>query len=252
MVQERTTGSIRKAPSWNATLVASFNVCFFLGLVLLSLYGSGLIHQVPSEWYKGVVYGVVPLVNGALTAMAVYGIDRFLARRHYLNRTGESSREKLLAVAFVAGAAGIFMAVSPVGTFAASLLIVYATVSSIRAFARKMGELLQVGSVAGKKDVAVFFNFFLSLIITFAVINLSLNEAHHSLNLPWGFHYGDNIDGVVDSLYFTVITMVTVGFGDIVPQTAAAKLVVVIECLVSYVMLGLMIGIISRGVDFKK
>lgn len=46
--------------------------------------------------------------------------------------------------------------------------------------------------------------------------------------------------------------MVTAGYGDIVPHTPMAKLVVVMECLTSYVMLGLMIGIVSRGVDFRK
>lgn len=241
----------RTARSWNGTFVASFNACFFLGLVILSLYGENAVQAVPPERFGAAVFAGVPLMNGLLTVLAVLALDRFLGRRRYLRAT-EGGRHQLALTAFLAGGAGILTAMSVVGMFAVTSMIVYATFSNIRAFGRKMGELLQAGSVAGKKDVSLFFNFFLNLVITFTVVNLSLNEAHHSLGLPWGFNFGENIAGIIDSLYFTVITMVTAGYGDIVPQTPMAKLVVVLECLTSYVMLGLMIGIISRGVDFNK
>lgn len=225
---------------------------FFLGLVILSLYGENVVRAAPAERFGAIVFVGVPLVNGLSTALAVLVLDRFLGRRRYLRPAEGNGRRKLALAAFLAGSAGILTAMSAAGMFAVTSMIVYATVSNIRAFVRKMGELLQAGSIAGKKDVSLFFAFFLNLVITFTVVNLSLNEAHHSLGLPWGFNFGENIAGVIDSLYFTVITMVTAGYGDIVPHTPMAKLVVVMECLTSYVMLGLMIGIVSRGVDFRK
>jgi voltage-gated potassium channel Kch len=42
----------------------------------------------------------------------------------------------------------------------------------------------------------------------------------------------------VDALYFTVVTMATVGYGDIVPLSQAARIVVVIQIVYTVVFLG--------------
>ena len=60
------------------------------------------------------------------------------------------------------------------------------------------------------------------------------------------------MNALFNGVYFSIITMTTVGYGDIYPQTTLARVIVGIECLTSYILLGIMIGIISRGVDFNK
>ena len=62
---------------------------------------------------------------------------------------------------------------------------------------------------------------------------------------------GLNIKGInvfFDSFYFSVITFTTLGYGDILPLNNIAKAVVISEVLIGFVMLGLLVGIISRKV----
>ena len=42
--------------------------------------------------------------------------------------------------------------------------------------------------------------------------------------------------------------MTTLGFGDITPVTADAKLVVALEVVIAYLMFALLIGTITRGI----
>ena len=49
-----------------------------------------------------------------------------------------------------------------------------------------------------------------------------------------------------DYFYFSVIAFTTAGFGDILPSTALLKLIVAIEVLLGYVMLGILINLIQR------
>lgn len=49
-----------------------------------------------------------------------------------------------------------------------------------------------------------------------------------------------------DYIYFSMITLTTVGFGDIAPITLAAKVLVVFEAFLGFVMLGIFIGLIQK------
>lgn len=53
---------------------------------------------------------------------------------------------------------------------------------------------------------------------------------------------------VINGLYFSTVVMTTLGFGDIVPVTVDARLLVVAQTLISYILFALMIGCITRGV----
>ena len=64
---------------------------------------------------------------------------------------------------------------------------------------------------------------------------------------PFGFGHGEG-ELFLNALYYTVVSMTTLGFGDIVPVTWDGKLLLIFQCLVSYVMFALMIGIVTRGV----
>lgn len=52
--------------------------------------------------------------------------------------------------------------------------------------------------------------------------------------------------GWLNYLYFSVITLTTVGFGDVVPITTAAKFLSTVEAFVGFIMLGIFIGLIQN------
>jgi uncharacterized protein YjbI with pentapeptide repeats len=52
----------------------------------------------------------------------------------------------------------------------------------------------------------------------------------------------------VSSLYFSVVTMMTLGYGDAVPNTTAGQVVAMIEVVIGYVMLGGLLSILSNKI----
>jgi Ion channel len=65
------------------------------------------------------------------------------------------------------------------------------------------------------------------------------------------FHYVETapIRGWLDSFYFTVINITTVGFGDIFPASSLGKLLAVANSLFGGTMFGLFVAIISAGLQ---
>lgn len=51
----------------------------------------------------------------------------------------------------------------------------------------------------------------------------------------------------LNSVYFTVINITTVGFGDIVPRSSGAKLLAIVNSLVGVVIFGLMVAVIAAA-----
>lgn len=60
-----------------------------------------------------------------------------------------------------------------------------------------------------------------------------------------GINYGPNATWL-SPFYFSVVTFTTLGFGDVVPVTAAAQATVIVEVILGYVMLGGMLSLISN------
>lgn len=56
----------------------------------------------------------------------------------------------------------------------------------------------------------------------------------------------DTILRAFDFLYFSVVTFATIGYGDIVPMVAEAKLLVLFEISSSFIMITFVISNISR------
>ncbi len=56
--------------------------------------------------------------------------------------------------------------------------------------------------------------------------------------------YGDH-GSTIAPLYFSVVTMTTLGFGDVLPGSTAATVLVMIEVLTGYVMLGGLLSIFA-------
>ena len=57
---------------------------------------------------------------------------------------------------------------------------------------------------------------------------------------------GGRPDNWMTTIYFSVVTLTTLGYGDIVPTSAMARVVALIEVVIGYVMLGGLLGIFAN------
>jgi voltage-gated potassium channel Kch len=85
--------------------------------------------------------------------------------------------------------------------------------------------------------VVVFISFFAGLFALLDAISSTSMLAHYD------FSSGSTL---VDYLYFSIVTFTTLGYGDIVPITAAEKLLCGFEVLTGFIMLGVLINLIKR------
>ena len=232
-------------------LIQNFNFSIFISLFLLSVFPlPGYFHGSPANQTLSGLF--VPLGNAAVTGLAILTLNSFLARRNYIFSYHPHDKLKLFCIAFGAGLLGYYITASSLTTYLISLIIIYTAVMNIRRFAGKLSSLLRQNTLATRKDIGEFANFFINLIISFSVINLSLNTLHNDLGWKPAFNFGDGFAAVIDAFYFSVITITTVGYGNIVPQTLLSRFIVALECLTGYIILGIMIGIITRGITARK
>lgn len=229
----------------------SFNLCIFISLIILSAHHHVLVNKLSSFLDPWRTYLILPLTNGLLTGFFFVLLNYYFSKYRYTAyRFSEENKFALFATGVIAGFCSIYIALDAWATYAVSLLILYTTFKQVKSFASKLSGLLRPSTRATTGDLAEFAVFFINLVVAFTVINISLNTIHNSLNIDMAFNFGPDIEGILDAIYFVLITMTTVGYGDIYPHTSLARIIVGLECLTSYILLGIMIGIISRGVKF--
>jgi hypothetical protein len=81
--------------------------------------------------------------------------------------------------------------------------------------------------------ISVLAMFLVTFVVLFAYVYLSL-ETQRPGQIP-------GLQTRVDSLYFTVTMLTTVGFGDIAPAGQAARLVATVQMLVNLALIGLVV-----------
>lgn len=239
------------SPTWQLIIIKNFNLCFFISLFLLSLIPGFRSLILSDRSHPLADYLLLPAFNGVLTGLVTLIINHWSAR-NYIHPYYAADRRILFAVAFFSGFLSNFITFSSAATYIISFLIIYLAIANVRSFVGQISQLLRPDKMATLADLGNFANFFINLIITFSVINLSLDTLHGDLNLRPAFDFGSGAASIINALYFSVITMTTVGYGDIIPQTTIARTVVAFECLTSYILLGVMIGIITRGINTQK
>jgi hypothetical protein len=89
--------------------------------------------------------------------------------------------------------------------------------------------------------LAVIFPIF---VVVFAIIYLRMSQTS-------GQTFNEHLDHI-SSLYFTVVAFATVGFGDIVPKTDGARLVVMIQILLDLVFIGLVARVLFGAVQLRR
>lgn len=81
------------------------------------------------------------------------------------------------------------------------------------------------------------------LSILFGLIYFSLGPDAFQISNPDGLKWS-----VFTTIYYSVVTFTTLGFGDITPNTPLAASIVIVEVVIGYMMLGILISILATKV----
>ena len=55
-------------------------------------------------------------------------------------------------------------------------------------------------------------------------------------------------DNYLTMLYYSIVTFTTLGFGDVTPKTLPAAMIVMVEVIFGYIMLGMLISVLANKV----
>lgn len=238
---------------WKHVFRENFNQCLFLGFVTWAIFISPLIHFSFSAHNQIMLYVILPLLNGCI-CFGIVWIWRKILHKLPTGRLGLQIPP--FSVEILALLTGILCAFAVFDTiaFALGFFVAFLTIAKIREFIRRMRFFLPPHHYVTRRELFVFLSFFVDLIIFFTLLNLMfqiidnpvITASEDILKTPsLPILRSDNL---FNALYFTVITLTTVGYGDFIPLSYFGKMIVVLECLTTYVMFGLMIGLIARGI----
>jgi len=235
-----------------------FVPCFFVGVFLLYVLNGILPEDVVATLAKRMFSledVIIAALNGTLTACIVWLFHRDRNRR--LKRVGARSQHPIekktlryaTLVGFIGGALDVLLLLHAEGVILVTILVVFILVWHLRIFNHHIVNMLKPGNIATWGEVSELMRIYMTMLAGFTLLNATLEGAHLLLGStpPFGFMVNGG-DIFLNSFYYTVVTMTTLGFGDIVPKTWDGKLMLIFQCLVSYVMFALMVGIITRGV----
>ena len=237
--------------------IGHFVFSSFLGLVTVkALYWLTLLFGLKTELSHKFTIAVV---TGLIVAVVVCVMH--LGKMRRLNSDvfpgdDRAYRRASVVSAFVCGAQVIMAHESLVGLVILTGLTLLSIVFSIKLFFRRMATLIRPGHFAHIQDVFFLLTVFATLLIAFTLVNYSIDGIYTEIaaspdNEISGDAFRSHNGSLLDYLYFSVVVMTTLGFGDISPITAAAKIAVSFECVMSYVMFALMVGVTTRGIIFR-
>lgn len=97
------------------------------------------------------------------------------------------------------------------------------------------GNILVKSIVSSWKKIAVFFMFVVLLVICLGTVMFMVE----------GQHEGTSFNNVPNSIYWAVVTLTTVGYGDITPVTTMGRFLSTVIMLLGYTILAIPTGIVS-------
>jgi len=242
---------------WFQVVLSHFVLCTFLGLIVLDLLRDPLDRLQTMD--------VIPLMDalaGSLTAGLVVAAATWLLHRLWLRRirmkyyrgTDEEERRRVrrqgTLVGFVCGALGPAYVFIPSLVPLLALVFLALSVGYARNFLSRAAVMLRAGNNPRPADIVHLVFLYGALIACFTVLNSAVIGIHRIFDVRMDAFrgIGDGPVHIVDTLYFTIVTMTTLGFGDITPHSPDAKLLVIFEALIAYILFALLIGTITRGI----
>ncbi|EOB6777518.1 ion channel [Vibrio cholerae] len=88
--------------------------------------------------------------------------------------------------------------------------------------------------------------------ISYLGVALLFSAIYRILNIYIERAFNQNFESSIDSIYFSIVTITTLGYGDILPVHWLSKILVIVEVLMGVMFLAVMIGlIISTSLDHK-
>ena len=105
------------------------------------------------------------------------------------------------------------------------------------------GERLLTALRESSKKIAVFFLFVVILVISIGTLMYMIE----------GVHPGSQFDNIPNSIYWAIVTMTTVGYGDITPVTGLGRFLSACVMLIGYTIIAVPTGIVSVSMmkDYK-
>jgi len=243
-------------PSWFGVIHSHFVLCTVLGLIVLDASRDGLRELLKAEGGPNLLdVASGSLVSGIIVAGATWLIHRTWFRKLRERYRGRGDAHPDVAfrgatVGFVCGA------LSPLYIFVPYLMVILALVflalivAYFRTFIARAAIVLRPGNYPRPPDILSLVFLYGAIIACFTVLNAALVGIHKVFGVHAEAFQGFPEGAVhfIDTFYFTVVVMTTLGFGDITPVTADAKLVVAFEVVIAYLMFALLIGTITRGI----
>lgn len=249
----------RNTNSFIYVFLTHFVPCFFLGVVFLLVIASALPGDLHAELTDQRVTSkdlFIGTLNGLAVACVV--ILFHLAHNNRVKRGSIASRhissQKKIAygalMGFIGGGFQVLFGLFSEGIVGLTTIVLGILIWHIRVFSKDVILIIKPGNHATWSEVMDLMRIYLTMVAGFTLFNATLEVGHLFVGETPPFGFGTT-DGqfFINSLYFTVVTMTTLGYGDIVPKTWDGKLFLIFQCLASYIMFALMVGIITRGVN---
>jgi hypothetical protein len=238
------------------TFYSHFVLCTLAGLFVLDVitpnqYRERAFHD--NSMIDAFILAVIAAVCVGCMVWLLHWIADWRYRRkyskpRYLPQKKQRRHYSLLVGMFCGGMDVIFFLFAW-GVFALTIITVIIVIVHIRRFLRTVIRALRPDRYPTWADVLQLLHVYATVLAAFTLITISLSVIHYYYpGETAAFNYAEEPHSIIDAFYFCVVVMTSLGFGDIVPVTLDAKLFVSIECLVSYFMLGLLIGVITRGI----
>ncbi len=102
-----------------------------------------------------------------------------------------------------------------------------------------------------KKDTVIHFvHLYVMTIFTFTFLYTLLQTLAPPTEPVFNISYPTDL--FLDFFYFSVITVTTIGYGDINPVTPLAKILVTIQSAMGYLLLSIMLGLMIAWLDRRK